>query len=97
MNDFQDFNRDELLVEFKNCHHLDPPIPLSAKSLTRLLVAAVAWLYYTDTGREITATNMYFQNVLRSFNIEWKAIQAMADKDNELNLPIISRSLPPLK
>ena len=97
VNDFQNFKRKEVLVAFKNCRNLVPPTPLSAKTLTRLLVTAVAWHYYTDTGRKNTATNMHFQNVLRSFNIEWKAIQAMADKDNELDLPIISRSLPPLK
>ena len=61
VNDFQDFNHDELLVALKNCRNLNAPIPLSAKSLTRLLVAAVAWLYYTDTGRETTATNMHFK------------------------------------
>ena len=97
VNDFQDFKREELLVAFKNCRSLDPPEPLSAKSSTRLLVASIAWHYYTDTGREVTSTNMHFQNILRAFNIEWKAIASMADKENELKLPVLSKTLPPLK
>ena len=97
VTDFQDFKRDKLLGAFKNCRSLDPPVPLSAKSSTRLLVASIAWHYYTDTGRGVTPTNMHFQNILRAFNIEWKAIASMAEKENELKLPVLSKTLPPLK
>ena len=40
---------------------------------------------------------MHFTNVLRDFDIEWKAIQSMVEKDNELKLPVLSKTSPPLK
>ena len=54
IDNFQDFQKDELIVAFKNCRNLDPAVPLSARSTTRLLVALIVWHYYVDTGRAVT-------------------------------------------
>ena len=40
------------------------PLIMPAKSAHRLLVASVAWHYYTDTGRVVTNSNMHYTNVL---------------------------------
>ena len=68
--DFRDFKKDELLVAFKNVRSLTPPVPIPAKCTNRLLIASVAWNYYTDTGRQVTPANMHFNNVLRDFYVE---------------------------
>ena len=70
LDDFQDFKKEELIVAFKNVRSQTPPVPIPARSTTRILIASVAWNYYHNTGREVTAANMNFTNVLYEFNIE---------------------------
>ena len=91
---FMDFKKEELLVAFKN---LRDTAPIPARSTTRLLVASIAYHYYVDTAREVNESNMHFTNVLREFNIEWKAIVSLKDQDNDLKLPMLSKNTPPLK
>ena len=71
-------------------------VPIPAKSTSRLLIASVAYHYYLDTGRVVTAGNMNFNNVLREFDVEWKAIVKMA-KNEATKLPTLSKLNPPLK
>lgn len=72
------------------------PVILPAKSTHRLLVASIAYAYYTDTSRDVTAVNMHYTNVLKDFYIEWKAIVAMT-KTTSTDVPAITRNNPPLK
>ena len=95
--DFLDFDHDALKQSFKNTRALNPPVPIPAKSVTRLLIASTAFSYYTDTGRDITPQNMHYNSVLRGFKIEWDAITAMSEKDADIKLPILSKNCPPLK
>ena len=53
--DFLDFDHDTLRQSFKNTHSLNPPVPIPAKSVSRLLLASTAFNYYTDTGRDVTS------------------------------------------
>lgn len=73
-----------------------PPIIMPAKSAQRLEVASVAWHYYTDTSRRITNVNMHYNNVLKDFHIEWKAIVSMS-KDTAPDIPCIHKNNPPLR
>ena len=69
IDNFQDFQKEELIISFKNCRNLDPAVPLSARSATRLLAALIAWHYYVHTGHAVTSQNMHFNSVLRNFYI----------------------------
>ena len=79
-----------------------PPIPgtqavhIPARSASRLLVAAIAWHYYNDTGREINAANMHYHHTLRDFHTEWKAIKTLSDISPP-KVPILSKTNPPLR
>ena len=72
------------------------PVIMPAKSTFRLMVASIAYAYYTDTSREVTHTNMHYTNVLKSFYVEWKALVAMT-KATAPDVPCITRNNPPLK
>ena len=71
------------------------PVILPARCTHRLLVAAVAWHYYTDTNRTVTANNMHYNNVLKNFHIEWKEIIPMSDLDTPTVPCITKNNLPP--
>ena len=87
MDDFRDFRKEELLVAFKN---LRDTYPIPTRITTRLLMASIAYHYYADTTRVVDYIYMHFTNVLREFNIEWKAIMSLKDQDNNLKLPTLS-------
>ena len=70
-----------------------PSYILGAKSLKRLKIAAAAVRYYETVGRECTADNMHFQNVLKNFGEQWEAI-LQKEKEDEGDVPRITRSLP---
>ena len=97
VSDFDGFDEDTLKEAFKNTRSLDPPVPIPAKSSTRLIIASKAFEYYTQINREPDATNMHYTKVLKKFYIEWKAICEAADHDIELKLPVLSKNNPPLK
>lgn len=76
-----------------------PGIPaqlVSARSMTRLIIASIAYNYYVDTEREVTPENMHFNNVLRDFHTEWEAIEELSEQDAP-KLPSLSKNNPPLK
>lgn len=95
--DFEGFDEDTLKQAFKNVRYLNPPVSVPAKCTSRLLIASMAHQYYRETARAITPVNMHFTNVLKSFHLEWKAIQKLAAKDVELKLPVLSKNCPPMK
>ena len=72
------------------------PAVMPVKSTHSLQVASIAWHYYTNTGRNITNTNMHYNNVLKNFYIEWKVIVSMAE-ESKSDVPMISKNNPPLK
>jgi hypothetical protein len=73
-----------------------PPIVMPAKSAQRLNVASIAWHYYTDTSRSVTSTNMHYNNILKDFYLEWKAITSMATATPQ-DVPCITKNNPPLR
>ena len=97
IDDFQDFFGDELKAAFKNCRSANPPVSIPAKACSRLLTASTAWHYYTDTGRDVTNVNMHYNNILRDFQLEHKAILDLEQKDNDLRLPILTKNNTPIK
>ena len=97
VNDFVDFEQEELKVAFKNMRTAPAPVSIPARCSTRLIIASVAFHYYRDIGREVTAVNINFINVLRNFNIEWKALNEKKKQDADVQLPVLSKSVPPLK
>jgi hypothetical protein len=72
------------------------PIIMPAKSAHRLEIASIAWHYYTDTARSVTHTNMHYNNTLKNFYIEWKAIMSMSEGSSP-DVPCITKSNPPLR
>ena len=88
---------EELKSAFKNCRSRTPPVSIPAKASSRLLTASLAWHYYTDTDRAVTPVNMHYNNVLRNFHIEWKAIMDLVDRDNNLKLPVLTKNNTPIK
>ena len=72
------------------------PVIMPAKSAHRLEVASVAWHYFTDTSRSVTSANMHYNNILKNFHIEWKAITSMATSSSS-DVPCITKNNPPLR
>ncbi len=68
------------------------PFVFGAKSLKRLKVAAHAVRYYTSIGRELTAANMHYQNTLRNFDLQRKALVERGDSATP-DVPKITRNL----
>lgn len=73
-----------------------PSYVLGAKSFKRLKVAAAAVRYYETIGRELTPTNMHYENVLQDFGEQWKALEIKA-KEDDPNVPHITKALPIVK
>ena len=92
VDDFQDFQTEELKSAFKNCQSRTPPVLIPARALLRLLTASVAWHHCNDTGGVIAPANVHFSNVSRDFHIKWKAILDLVDWDNDLKLPVLTKS-----
>jgi hypothetical protein len=58
-----------------------PPFVLGAKSLQRLIAASDIVRYYAACNRPLTATNLQWVPVVRTFQANWEALTAKADKD----------------
>lgn len=69
------------------------PFIISAMSLQKLQVAAVAASYYKTIGRDLTHVNMHYTNVLKDFYMQWKALEEKK-KEDEPKVPIVSKGLP---
>ena len=68
------------------------PFRISAKSLIRLKVAALAVAYYEDTSRPLTAAGMQWEPRLRSFKAQWEAIKDLKESD-DMDLPKIGKNV----
>ena len=72
-----------------------PPYTFGAKSHKRLLAACDIVRYYETVGRTTTAGNMQWSPIIRNFSEQWKALKER--KDDDIDVPKITRSLPMLK
>ena len=64
IGDFQDFQRDELILAFNNSRNLDLTLPVSVISTKCLLVASTVWHYYLDTGHAVTLQILHLKMCL---------------------------------
>ena len=73
-----------------------PAFVFGAKSQKRLLVATDLIKYYNMTGREISASNIRWNHVMKNFEIQWKALKSKKDEDLP-EVPKITKALPIIK
>ena len=69
-----------------------PAFVLGAKSLKRLKIAARAVRYYEAISRPLSAGNMHYNNVLKTFELQWKALETRKEED-EPDVPKITKNL----
>lgn len=69
-----------------------PPFVLGAKSYLRLKVATKLVKYYETVGRDISATNMKWDPVMKSFNEHWEALVDRKQEDTP-DIPKITKNL----
>lgn len=74
-----------------------PAFVFGAKSQKRLKVACDLVRYYETVGRELTAANIRWFNVMKNFEIQWKALKERQDGDDTPDVPKVSKSLPIMK
>ena len=72
-----------------------PPYTFGAKSHKRLLSACDIVRYYETVGRPTSSQNMQWNPIIRNFAEQWKALKDR--KDDDIDVPKVSRSLPILK
>ena len=73
-----------------------PAFVFVAKSQKRLgIVCELVW-YYNTMGRNLTAANMRWNNVIKNFEIQWKALKTKRDEETP-DVPKISKSLSIIK
>ena len=73
-----------------------PPFVFSAKSQHRLTVACELVQYYNTIGHDLSSGNMRWSNVIKNFEIQWKALKECKETDDP-EVPKISKSLPIMK
>ena len=73
-----------------------PPFVFGAKSQHRLTVACELVRYYNTIGCDLSAGNMRWSNVMKNFEIQWKALKERKEADDP-DVPKISKSLPIMK
>ena len=73
-----------------------PPFVFGAKSQHCLTVACELVWYYNTIGCDLSAGNMHWSNVMKNFEIQWKALKERKEVDDP-DVPKISKSLPIMK
>ena len=73
-----------------------PAITYGAKSQKRLTVACDLIRYYQTVGRDPTAANIQWNQVMSSFEIQWKVLKERKDEDDP-DMPKITKALPIIK
>ena len=73
-----------------------PSFVFGAKSQHRISVACGIVRYYNAVGRDITAANMRWTQVIKNFKDQWKALKGHKE-DDKLDVPKISKSLTIIK
>ena len=75
---------------------LTPAFTYGAKSQKRLTVACDLIRYYQTVGRDLTAANIQWNQVMSNFEIQWKALKERKDEDDP-DVPKITKALPIIK
>ena len=73
-----------------------PAFVFGAKSQQHLGIACEVVRYYNTVGCDLTAASMHWNNVIKNFEIQWKAFKTKRDEDTP-EVPKISKSLPVIK
>ena len=73
-----------------------PAFTYGAKSQKRLTVACDLIRYYQTVGRDLTAANIQWNQVMSNFEIQWKALKERKDEDDP-DVPKITKALPIIK
>ena len=70
-----------------------PAFMFGVKSQKRLGIASELVRYYNTVGHDLTVASMRWNNVIKNFEIQWKALKAKKDEDTP-EVPKISKSFP---
>ena len=73
-----------------------PAFVFGGKSQKCLGIACELVRYYNTVGRDLTAASMHWNNVIKNFEIQWKALKAKKEEDTP-EVPKTSKSLPIIK
>ena len=73
-----------------------PAFTYGAKSQKRLTVACDLIRFYQTVGRDLTAANIQWNQVMSNFEIQWKALKDKQDEDDP-DVPKITKALPIIK
>ena len=73
-----------------------PAFTYGAKSQKRLTVACDLIRFYQTVGRDLTAANIQWNQVMSNFEIQWKALKDRKDEDDP-DVPEITKALPIIK
>ena len=73
-----------------------PSFVFGAKSQKRIAVACDLVRFYDTVGRDLTAANLQWTNVMKNFEIQWKALKDRKKEDIP-DVPKISKALPVIK
>ena len=73
-----------------------PAFTYGAKSQKWLTVACDLVRFYQTVGRDLTATNIQWNQVMSNFEIQWKALKDRKDEDDP-DVPKITKDLPIIK
>ena len=73
-----------------------PAFTYGAKSQKRLTVACDLIRYYQTVGRDLTAANIQWNQVMSNFEIHWKALKERKDEDDP-DVPKVTKALPIIK
>ena len=70
-----------------------PAFTYGAKPQKRLTVACDLVRFYQTVGRDLTAANIQWSQVMSNFEIQWKALKDRKDEDDP-DVPKITKALP---
>ena len=73
-----------------------PAFTYGAKSQKRLTVACDLVRFYQTVGRDLTAVNIQWNQVMSNFEIQWKALEDRKDEDDP-DVPKTTKALPIIK
>ena len=73
-----------------------PSFTDGAKSQRRLTVACYLVRFYQTVGRDLTAANIQWNQVMSNFEIQWKALKDRKDEDDP-DVPKITKASPIIK
>ena len=73
-----------------------PAFTYGANPQKRLTVACDLVRYYQTVGRDLTAANIQWNQVMSNFEIQWKALKDRKDEDDH-DVPKITKALPIIK